>query len=102
LVTSEEGRAYKHHAQRVAIAASLRPMYGELSLIIDFYRPLKSGDLDNRIKPVLDALSGIAYEDDSQVVSMLPRRFDDKANPRAEVTIIAGMIPLPEFEGREA
>lgn len=38
-------------------------------------RPTTKPDLDNVVKAVLDACNGIAYEDDSQVVSITARAF---------------------------
>jgi Holliday junction resolvase RusA-like endonuclease len=37
---------------------------------------------------VQDALSGVAYKDDGQIVGIYARRFEDKHNPRAEVTVM--------------
>jgi crossover junction endodeoxyribonuclease RusA len=56
---------------------------------LDWYRERASGDLDNRAKCMLDSLNGVAYEDDSQVIDLRMRRFDDKDNPRIEVTVEA-------------
>lgn len=47
----------------------------------------KSGDLDNRLKISQDALKGICFEDDRQIVELHAFRFDDKANPRIEIEI---------------
>ena len=52
-----------------------------------WHRPAKRGDLDNTTKVTLDALNGIAYSDDSQIVELHAYRFDDKDNPRMEVEI---------------
>lgn len=54
---------------------------------MDFYRPAKRGDLDNRIKILLDALEGIAFENDSQIIEIHARRFDDKLNPRVSIVV---------------
>ena len=51
------------------------------------YRARRAGDLDNSLKVLLDALNGIAFEDDSQVVEIHARREEDPANPRVEVQI---------------
>ena len=49
-------------------------------------RPTKRPDLDNILKAVSDALNGIAYKDDSQIVAAVIQKFySDK--PRAEVEI---------------
>jgi Holliday junction resolvase RusA-like endonuclease len=47
-----------------------------------------SGDRDNYLKLVGDALQGIAYEDDACIVGGLPRKLpDDGKGPRIEVTL---------------
>ncbi len=66
-----------------------RPLKNLVRVEIDVYRPRRIGDLDNCIKVLLDALRGIAFEDDDQVVEILATRHDDKENPRAEVRIEA-------------
>ena len=33
------------------------------------------GDIDNRVKPILDALSGYVYRDDEQVERLVVQRF---------------------------
>ena len=49
-------------------------------------RPTKKPDTDNIAKAVLDSLNGIAYRDDSAVVSLtVEKLFDDI--PRIEVTL---------------
>lgn len=60
---------------------------GELEVTINLYRPRKSGDSDGAIKQLLDALNGIAYLDDSQIVRYEVVRGDDPARPRVEVEI---------------
>jgi len=63
------------------------PLEAEVYLIVDIYRPRKSGDLDNRLKVLQDALQNYAYIDDSQIVAIYARRHDDKECPRAEVFV---------------
>ena len=48
--------------------------------------PTKKPDLDNIAKAVLDSLNGIAYKDDSQIVSMMiSKKYSDR--PRVEITL---------------
>lgn len=47
-------------------------------------RPTKKPDLDNCIKSILDALNGIAFDDDSQVVKVVAEKWYSE-EPRAEV-----------------
>lgn len=64
-----------------------KPLTGTVAVVLRFFRPRKVGDLDNRIKVLLDALRGVAFADDDQVVRIEATRFDDKANPRVEVEV---------------
>ena len=82
MVVSQEAQDYK---QLVRLAcAEIVPLRKEFPVGISFtfYRARKSGDLDNRIKVVLDALNGVIYDDDDQVVEIHAKRADDKENPR--------------------
>lgn len=48
--------------------------------------PLKKPDVDNMAKIILDAMSGIVYKDDKQIVSLLVEKWYAE-NPRVEVNI---------------
>lgn len=84
-ILSSEAREYK--ARMAAYAAVLQPSQEPVSLTIRLYRPRKAGDIDGPLKPLLDALQGLLYVNDSQIVEMHVTRHDDKANPRVEVEI---------------
>ncbi len=43
-------------------------------------------DIDNYFKIALDSLTGVAWEDDSQIVSLLINKFYEKGNPRIELS----------------
>lgn len=50
--------------------------------------PTKKPDLDNVAKIILDALNGIAYKDDSQVVILhIEKEYADDEKPRVEVAL---------------
>jgi Holliday junction resolvase RusA-like endonuclease len=83
-ILSREARAYKEAVKLVVPALRLE---GLLHVSICLYRPRKVGDIDNGLKALFDSMSGIVYLDDSQICRLTVERFDDKANPRAEVTI---------------
>jgi crossover junction endodeoxyribonuclease RusA len=87
MVKSEEARTYQLTIAALARVKGIRPQDGEIKVTLDFYRPRKSGDLDNRIKVVLDGLQGTAFRDDSQVVEIHARRHDDPRRPRVEAKI---------------
>ena len=51
-------------------------------------RPMKKPDIDNVLKIIADALNGIAYDDDSQIVSANIEKYYDEC-PRVEISIEA-------------
>lgn len=87
VVKSDQARQYQEQAGWIAKTQGVQPLEGDITVRIDVYRPAKRGDLDNSIKVLLDSLNGIAYQDDSQIVKIIAQRFNDKRNPRAEITI---------------
>ena len=49
-------------------------------------RPITKPDADNYAKGILDAVKGVIWEDDGQVVDLVTRKFYSEI-PRAEITI---------------
>lgn len=80
-VAFKEAAAWSARAARVLGVA--KPSTVEVRIYL--HRPAKRGDLDNGIKIVLDALNGMAWEDDSQIESIQAWRFESKDNPRTFV-----------------
>lgn len=82
MVVSVEAQNYKNLVRLAC--AQLEPLKkgNHVAIAFTFYRERKSGDLDNRIKVVLDSLNGVFYEDDEQIVDIHAKREDDKENPR--------------------
>lgn len=87
MLLSSAGRAYKLECFCVAKQQNAKKLKGELIVKIDAYRPRKTGDLDNVLKGLLDSIQGVCYENDSQIVEIFARRFDDKKNPRIEIIL---------------
>lgn len=87
MVKTSEARQYSLEVALAARVKGLKPQDGEVKVTLDFYRPRKSGDLDNRIKAVLDGLQGTAFRNDSQIVEIVARRHDDPRRPRVEAKI---------------
>jgi crossover junction endodeoxyribonuclease RusA len=86
VVRSKEAVDYKAEVERLLsgklrVISSPRPV----KLSLRLYRPVKSRDLDNCIKILQDALQGLAFENDNQVVEIHATIEDDKSYPRAEV-----------------
>ncbi|WP_129591047.1 RusA family crossover junction endodeoxyribonuclease [Bradyrhizobium shewense] len=66
----------------------MTPVEGDIALDITLYFGTKrKADLDNFNKLSLDALTGIVYEDDSQIAELTLRRAHDKASPRIKIDI---------------
>lgn len=87
VLLSREGRLWKEGARVRAMAARLKPLHGPVAVTLTWYRSRRAGDLDNRVKIVLDCLKGFAYGDDAQVVELHAYRHEDKADPRVEIEI---------------
>jgi crossover junction endodeoxyribonuclease RusA len=105
---TDEARDYKSDVGKLAMAAGLRkPITGRVALTVRMYpaRPqdwakraaknpdgwddtVRSIDLDNALKVLLDALKNIAFEDDSWVRRIDAERFEpDGLGARVVVTI---------------
>ena len=70
----------------VAIAKSTPKKTREKMLTGEIKPITRTGDLDNLFKAISDALNGVAYDDDSQIIEATIRKFyGEKA--RAEITI---------------
>lgn len=87
MIVTEEARAYKVAAGWIAKSKGVKCLSCPVVVSVDVYRPRKSGDLDNTLKVSLDSLTGILYDDDKQIVEIHARRFEDRLNPRLEITI---------------
>jgi crossover junction endodeoxyribonuclease RusA len=85
IVVTDEARAYKDE-----IALLLRaciPLEGDVSVNFTVFRPRMKGDLDNYNKILFDALQGLCYYNDSQIVEIHSYRKDDKIKPRVEILV---------------
>lgn len=65
--------------------AKVRPTNAPVAMTLRFFRC--RGDADNLTKSILDALNGIAYDDDRQVVELHVYVTRADAKPRTEITI---------------
>jgi crossover junction endodeoxyribonuclease RusA len=91
VVKSQEARDYQQTVICLADVGASNGfptlLTGAVGLQLNFYRPQRRGDLDNRIKVLVDALQGIAYVDDSQVTELHAYLHDDNQIPRVEVNV---------------
>lgn len=64
------------------------PIESDVILKMVFYRgDRRRVDLDNMVKLVTDAMNGLVYVDDNQIIEMTARKDYDKENSRTEVEI---------------
>ena len=84
-----DGKALKEQYQWEARSQwQGKPLDGDVALSITLYFGTKRrADIDNFNKLSLDALTGIVYEDDSQIAEMTLRRAYDKTRPRIEISV---------------
>ncbi len=105
---SKKIRTYKKlvaHKYRLEHAQKL-PTEKPLTVDVRFYRPIQKSiskierqrrltgqswptvkpDVDNYVKAILDALNGVAFKDDSQIVVLYARKIYSD-NPRTEIEI---------------
>jgi len=86
-VVSADGREYKEKVAAICIRYQIPMLLDEVAVTVRIYRKARRGDIDNFMKVLLDSLRGYVYKDDSQIIQLHVYRFDDKANPRAEVEV---------------
>lgn len=100
-VKSKDARDYQARVRWLAFAAKVKPLEGPLVVNIAAYRPRRVGDLDGMLKVALDAMNGIAWADDSQIVELHAARFDDAADPRLVLAVepAAGNAPVVAKKG---
>ena len=68
--------------------AKVKPLEGNLVVEIWFFRDSKRRcDWDNLAKLTCDALNGIAWDDDDQVVDAFVHKRIDREHPRTEIRI---------------
>lgn len=85
-----EGKALKEAYQWEAKSQWRgKPLETEVELWITLYMATKRlPDLDNYNKLSLDALTGIVYNDDSQIRALHIERAYDKKHPRIEIEVV--------------
>lgn len=87
---TKEGKATKHAISMEILAQrNFEPHSTPVALNIIFYfGNNRKNDIDNRLKALLDCLTGVIYEDDSLVTEMHIFKEYDKENPRVELQIL--------------
>lgn len=84
---TDEGQNYKATVAMMARCDRVELLTGPVAVDVAVYRARKSGDLDNFLKILLDAMQGVYYHNDSQVIEIHATLQDDKHAPRVEVSV---------------
>ena len=64
-----------------------KPLEGHLAVEVDLFWPdRRNHDVDN-IKSLLDALTGIVWNDDGQIQDLHTKKAVDRTNPRVEMRV---------------
>ena len=108
-----KSRDYKQYVRIVASQnRPEKPYEGQIKMQIDVYRPIPKSmpkykqklavegqlrpvtkpDIDNYFKSVSDALNGVIYKDDSQIIEIKASKFYSDA-PRVEVVVYELKVP---------
>lgn len=102
----QKSRDYKQVVRMAALDACPQRMLGPLVMTVDIYRgipkswskvkqhaaergiikPILKPDVDNYVKAIKDALNGVCYVDDSQVVVLMISKYYSR-EPRVEIVI---------------
>jgi len=85
-----DGKALKESYQRQAKSQHHgKPITGPISIsVVLYFGTKRKADWDNYHKLSMDALTGIVWEDDAQIVEATVRKEYDKQHPRIEITIV--------------
>jgi crossover junction endodeoxyribonuclease RusA len=91
IMMTAEGKAHKEdYGWQAKAQWHAKPLQGSIALDIQiFFKTRGKRDLDNFQKLSLDSMSGIVFEDDSQIDDLRIRRAHDPENPRIEIQVRA-------------
>lgn len=84
IIVTNEAKAYKEKVF-YKLRHIFEPLRKDIAINVTVFRKYRRGDLDNFLKIMLDALEGIVYLNDSQIVEIHAFRDDDKDNPHVKV-----------------
>lgn len=88
---SREAIDYRRAVAEAYAGQGQAAMFADAPIVVSFtwYRSRRAGDLDNRAKQVLDALQGLAYANDAQIVELHAYRKDAPRRGRLMVQVYA-------------
>lgn len=97
----QQGKVFRALVQYEArkVMEGREPLVGPVSVSLEVHFPARRGDLQNRIKVLLDALQGEVFKDDVQVHHLEVERRDSKNNGHVLVALrpyMPGIMTLRE------
>jgi crossover junction endodeoxyribonuclease RusA len=93
VLLSAGARQYRVAVASVCIQAGVRPIAGPVALTLRWYRARRAGDLDNRVKQLLDSLRGYGFADDSQIEEIHAYRDDTEPESARVVVTLSPATP---------
>lgn len=86
---SAEGKKIKQdYKKQIKKQWKWEPIEGDVEITVRFYFGTKRRcDIDNFNKLLYDALTGVLWVDDSQIIRVITEKFYDKLVPRIEIEI---------------
>jgi len=86
---SKAGKDLKlSYKEQIAEQYKRKPLTGDVDLRLElFFGDKRIRDIDNYNKLVLDACTGLLWDDDKQIMSLLIIKNYDKQNPRIEMVL---------------
>ncbi len=86
---TDEARAWK---EMTTLTARLQmegaTLSGAVGIEVHYFFPTRRGDLDNRFKALQDALNGVVWEDDQQIVEIHAyKHFAGKEEPHVDLKV---------------
>ncbi|MGB1284980.1 MAG: RusA family crossover junction endodeoxyribonuclease [Aggregatilineales bacterium] len=88
VVISAHGRQYKRDVAFICKQGGVTPLSGSIIANVKVFQPTRRGDLDNKFKALFDALNGLAYDDDRQIMEIHAWKYVDNGNPRIEIELL--------------
>ena len=87
VIISAEAEQYRAVVKMLANCDRVTQLTGPVAVTVNVFRARKAGDLDNRLKVLLDAAQGVFYENDAQIRELHAYLHDDKHHPRVEISV---------------
>lgn len=86
---SQEGRTFKQQVAQQAKHNNCQLLEGDVEVVINWFKKGRQrGDLDNILKVIMDSLSGICYQDDKQVKSIIAKMWEKTGNDGVEIQVL--------------